>query len=498
MNSFFRIKLEYWLLLSVATFVVVVVIALMDTQNYWYTLALLIGGIFCGYSIKEAKQERALLDQVQNTVQVMSRGEIESRITHIPEHSRFTELAWALNHAMDEIETFIREVNGVFSATSNEEFYRLCLSKELKGTFAQALQKYDDIVISREAASWGHKKSELFSNLGNLKTQNLLRNLLQSQRDLGRISDEMQEVESLSHDSAKYATSSLENTRKLSTELTTMADNAKSMNTVSTELADNSSRISDMAKMISEVADQTNLLALNAAIEAARAGEQGRGFAVVADEVKQLAETTKDTASQITEIIQRFVNSTHSIKDHATYMQDITEKSRDVINNFHDNFESMAAMSQQVYSRVSYVQVICQTSLTKVDHLIYMQRAYHISETNNHQGEEKQAVMVGPSECRFGQWYEQGDGYQTYSHLPSYGSLHEPHVKIHESIHAAMHLLEQDWQKDLQRQNRILQLFSEAETASTDLIERVDTLSQEKMHYETPSDQDSSMDVTLF
>jgi methyl-accepting chemotaxis protein len=92
-----------------------------------------------------------------------------------------------------------------------------------------------------------------------------------------------------------------------------------------------SDKISQINRVIDEIAFQTNILALNAAVEAARAGQAGMGFGVVADEVRTLAQrcaqASRDTADLIDESRARSQEGRTRVGEVAVTIGSITDES---------------------------------------------------------------------------------------------------------------------------------------------------------------------------
>ncbi|WP_395939782.1 methyl-accepting chemotaxis protein [Bacillus sp. 03113] len=116
-------------------------------------------------------------------------------------------------------------------------------------------------------------------------------------------SEKVNELITHSNEQSRLAHQFSSNGQHLIDELTEkiqlIIDNTNNVNQMVQQLILSSNQITNVIKLVQEIANQTNLLALNSAIEAARAGEHGKGFAVVAGEVKRLAEQTKQSIAQI-------------------------------------------------------------------------------------------------------------------------------------------------------------------------------------------------------
>ncbi|MEW8627143.1 MAG: methyl-accepting chemotaxis protein [Candidatus Thiodiazotropha sp.] len=450
-----------------------------EGYHHWHWLFPLGTLIVAGIISHRMKMPFHVMKQTEQVLDEMLEGQFSSRITEVPWMGEAGHIAWNLNESLDQLETFFREVKTSFELISQGHYYRRTMPAGLHGELAKTLARINKSLDAMADNAAYIMRNEKAAELQALNTSQTMNNLLLSQHDLTRITDEMQKVSHIATDNMEKAQNSqLAVSQVVEAQNRTLGMIEQSHQTMR-QLNSMSDEITGILGMISEIADKTNLLALNASIEAARAGEHGRGFAVVADEVKKLAESTKKATDEIRDVVHTFQKETASMQSNSNEMLDMANDVQTSVEDMSSNFNQFAQHAQATYTSVDFAHDICYASLIKVDHMIYKQKAYksfHAGTDND----DANAVRVDHHNCRLGKWYYEGYGQETFGHLIAFRELEEPHSQVHKAGHKALELLSKEWEKDRTLLKSILENYRQMEEASDRVMDRIDAMITEK------------------
>ncbi|MCB0273458.1 MAG: PAS domain-containing protein [Calditrichaeota bacterium] len=293
---------------------------------------------------------KEVIDQVNQVAEKLGEGELDQRVRLVNLDGDYARLVNSFNGAIDNIMEPLNEALSCLDSMSRGD-----LSVRMQGDYQgdhgrmkMALnQTLDSLNLILQQVNASVEQVSNGSGQMSGASQTLSQGAAEQASTLEEISASVTEIAAkakLNGEHARAVNKMSEETRRAAAQgneqMTHMLEAMEDIN-------ESSEQISNIIKVIDEIAFQTNLLALNAAVEAARAGVHGKGFAVVAEEVRSLAQRSARAARETTELIGDSVVRVSRGADLARVTAEALTQIREQVNRVSGLITEMSNASQE-------------------------------------------------------------------------------------------------------------------------------------------------------